>query len=165
MAKRLGIPYYYRELTALAAKESGIDQEYIKKVNSNDGEQIRHELYLTTSPAKYAIEAQDAVLYDIAKQGSCVIVGRAADYVLRDTPKLLRVFIYAPKDFRVKNIMKMYNDNAKEAARNVERSDRNRAEYYSMISGQDWGDPRNYDLCIDASLGREKVAQIIADLA
>ena len=165
VAKQLSIPYYYKELTALAAKESGIDQEYIKKVNSNDGEQIRHELYLTTSPAKYAIEAQDAVLHKIAEQGSCVIVGRAADYVLRDTPNLLRVFIYAPKDFRVKNIMKMYDDSEKEAAKNVERSDRNRAEYYSMISGQDWGDPRNYDLCIDASLGQAKVAQIIADLA
>lgn len=165
VAKQLNVPYYYKELTALAAQESGIDQEYIKKVNSNDGEQIMHELYLTTSPAKYAIEAQDAVLHNIAEQGSCVIVGRAADYVLRDTPNLLRVFIYAPKDFRVKNIMAMYNDNEKEASKNIERSDKNRAEYYGLISGQDWGDPRNYDLCIDASLGQEKVAKIIADLA
>lgn len=165
VAKQLGIPYYCKELTALAAQESGIDQEYIKKVNSNDGEQIMHELYLTTSPAKYAIEAQDAVLHKIAEQGSCVIVGRAADYVLRDTPNLLRVFIYAPKEFRVKNVMAMYDDDEKEATRNVERSDKNRAEYYSLISGQDWGDPRNYDLCIDASLGQAKVAQIIADLA
>ncbi len=59
----------------------------------------------------------------------------------------------------------MYDDDEKEATRNVERSDKNRAEYYSLISGQDWGDPRNYDLCIDASLGQAKVAQIIADLA
>ncbi len=165
VAKQLGIPYYCKELTALSAQESGIDQEYIKKVNSNDGEQIMHELYLTTSPAKYAIEAQDAVLHKIAEQGSCVIVGRAADYVLRDTPNLLRLFIYASKEFRVKNVMAMYDDDEKEATRNVERSDKNRAEYYSLISGQDWGDPRNYDLCIDASLGQAKVAQIIADLA
>lgn len=165
VAKQLGIPYYYKELTALAAQESGIDQEYIKKVNSNDGEQIMHELYLTTLPAKYAIEAQDAVLHKIAEQGSCVIVGRAADYVLRDTPNLLRVFIYAPKEFRVKNVMAMYDDDEKEATKNIERSDKNRAEYYSLISGQDWGDPRNYDLCIDASLGQAKVAQIIAGLA
>ncbi len=148
VAKQLGIPYYYKELTALAAQESGIDQEYIKKVNSNDGEQIMHELYLTTSPAKYAIEAQDAVLHNIAEQGSCVIVGRAADYV-----------------FRIKNVMAMYDDNEKDAAKNIERSDKNRAEYYSLISGQNWGDPRNYDLCIDASLGQEKVAEIICQLA
>lgn len=165
VAKQLGIPYYYKELTALAAQESGLDQEYIKKVNSNDGEQIMHELYLTTSPAKYAIEAQDAALRDISKHGSCVIVGRAADYVLRDSTKLLRVFIYAPKDFRVRNIMEMYGDSEKEASKNVERSDKNRADYYSLVSGQDWGDPQNYDLCVDASLGQEKVAKIIADLA
>lgn len=165
VAKQLGIPYYCKELTALAAQESGIDQEYIKKVNSNDGEQIMHELYLTTSPAKYAIEAQDAVLHKIAEQGSCVIVGRAADYVLRDTPNLLRVFIYAPKEFRVKNVMAMYDDDEKEATKNIKRSDKNRAEYYSLISGQDWGNPRNYDLCIDASLGQAEVVQIIADLA
>lgn len=165
VAKQLGIPYYYKELTALAASESGLDKEYIKKVSSNDGEQISQELYLTTSPAKYAIEAQDAVLKEIAKQGSCVIVGRAADYVLRNHEQLLRVFIYAPKSVRVKNVMSMYGDDEKTATKNIERSDKNRADYYSLISGQKWGDPRNYDLCIDASLGKEKVAQLICDLA
>lgn len=165
VAKQLNIPYYCKELTALAAKQSGLDQNYIKKVNSNDGEEIAQELYLTTSPAKYAIEAQDAVLKKIAKAGSCVIVGRAADYVLRDQAKLLRVFIYAPEDFRVRNIMKMYNDDEKDAKKNLERSDKNRAEYYSLISGQKWGEPENYDLCIDTSLGKEKVAKLIVDLA
>lgn len=165
VAKQLNIPYYYKELTALAAAESGLDKEYIKKVNSNDGEQISEELYLTTSPAKYAIEAQDAVLKEIAKQGSCVIVGRAADYVLRGQKQLLRVFIYAPKSIRVKNVMSMYGDDKKAATKNVERSDKNRADYYSLISGQKWGDPRNYDLCIDATLGKEKVADLICSLA
>lgn len=165
VAKQLNIPYYYKELTVLAAAESGLDKEYIKKVSSNDGEQISQELYLTTSPAKYAIEAQDAVLKEIAKQGSCVIVGRAADYVLRDQKNLLRVFIYAPKSTRVKNIMSMYGDDEKSATKNIERSDKNRADYYSLISGQKWGDPRNYDLCVDASLGKEKVADLICRLA
>lgn len=165
VAKQLGIPYYYKELTALAAKESGIDRAYIKKVNSNDGEELAHELYLTISPAKYAIEAQDAVLKEIAKRGSCVIVGRAADYVLRNNKQLLRIFIYAPKSYRVKNVMSMYNDDEKSAARNIDRADKNRSEYYSLISGQKWGDPANYDLCIDASLGKETVAQVICDLA
>lgn len=165
VAKQLGVPYYYKELTALAAQESGINKKYIKKVNSNDGEEIAQELYLTTSPAKYAIEAQDAVLKEIAKQGSCVIVGRAADYVLRNEPKLLRVFIYAPKDFRIKNVQQMYNDDEKAAKRNIERADKNRSDYYEMISGQKWGEPGNYDLCIDASLGKERVAEVICSLA
>lgn len=162
VASKLNIPYYYKELTALAAEESGIAKQYIKKVNSNDGEEISQELYLTTSPAKYAIEAQDAVIKEIAKRGSCVIVGRAADYVLRNNPNILRVFIYAPKEQRVKNIMAMYDDSEKDARKNIERSDKNRSEYYSLISGQKWGDSRNYDLCLDAAaLGKEKAAELI----
>jgi len=165
VAKQLKIPYYYKELTALAAKESGLDRAYIKKVNSNDGEELAHELYLTTSPAKYAIEAQDAVLKEIAKQGSCVIVGRAADYVLRNRQPLLRVYIYAPKAHRIKNIMSMYHDDEKTATKNIDRADKNRANYYSLISGQKWGYAANYDLCIDASLGKDAVAKVICDLA
>ena len=123
------------------------------------------ELYLTTSPAKYAIEAQDVILKEVAKAGSCVIVGRAADYVLRNQKNLLRVFIYAPEDYRIKNVMSMYGDNEKTARKNVHRADKNRAEYYSLISGQAWGKPENYDLCIDASLGKEKVVELISNLA
>lgn len=165
VAKQLNIPYYYKELTILAAKESGLNKKYIDKVSSNDGEEADHELYLTTSPAKYAIEAQDAVLKEIAGHGSCVIVGRAADYVLRNHKPLLRVFIYGDKKFRIKNIMSMYNDDEKAARKNLERADKNRATYYEMISGQKWGDSHNYDLCIDAELGKEKIAQMIADFA
>lgn len=165
VAEQLGIPYYYKELTALAASESGLDKAYVKKVNSNDGQEISQELYLTTSPAKYAIEAQGAVIKEIAQRGSCVIVGRAADYVLRHNSNLLRVFIYAPKTFRIHNVMQMYGDDEKSAKKNVERSDKNRADYYSLVAGQKWGDPHNYDLCIDASLGQEVVVQAIAELA
>jgi len=112
---------------------------------------------LTTSPAKYAIEAQDAVLKEIAKHGSCAIVERAADYVLRNEAALLRVYIYAPKDYRLKNLQDMYGDDQKSAKKHLERADRNRAEYYQLISGQKWGEPKNYDLCIDASLGKSKL--------
>lgn len=165
VAKQLGIPYYYKELTALAAKESGLEKAYIDKVNSNDGEEIMKELYLTTSPAKYAIEAQEQVLKDIAKKGSCVIVGRAADYVLRDNPHVLRVFIHAPLEYRIRNVMKMYDDDEKSATKNIKRSDKNRADYYSMISGQKWGNPANYDLCINAAMGKEKATDLIVNLA
>lgn len=165
VAKQLGIPYYYKELTALAAQESGLEKSYIDKVNTNDGEEIIKELYLTTSPAKYAIEAQDQVLKEIAKKGSCVIVGRAADYVLRDNPHVLRIFIHAPLEYRVRNIMNMYDDDEKTATKNIKRSDKNRADYYSLISGQKWGDPANYDLCINSAIGKAKSADLIVELA
>lgn len=165
VAAKLNIPYYYKELTVLAAEKSGITEKFLQKLSTDDGKNISEELYLTTSPAKYAIEAQDAVIKEIAKAGSCVIVGRAADYVLRNHKNLLRIFIYAPKEYRAQNVISMYGDSEKAALQNVERSDKQRAEYYNLISNQKWGDPRNYDLCVDASLGKEKVVDLICDLA
>ena len=119
--------------------------------------------YLTTSPVKYAIEAQDKVIKMIADKGSCVIVGRAADYALKDNKNLVKIFIYAPMDYRIKNIMEMYGDTKIKAKRNIEKSDKNRASYYEIISGQTWGNYENYDLCIDSSIGKEKTAEIICD--
>jgi len=95
VAKELNIPYYYKELTAIAAEESGLDKEFISKLNRKNN--ILHDLYLTTAPVKYAIEAQEKVIKKIASKGSCVIVGRAADYVLRNHKNLVKIFIYAPE--------------------------------------------------------------------
>ena len=161
IAKRLNIPYYYKEMTALAAKESGLDKEFISDINSN--KDIMHDLYLTTSPVKYAIEAQDKIIKMIASKGSCVIVGRAADYVLRNNDNVVRIFIYAPLDYRIEKVMEMYNDTKSKARKNIERSDKNRASYYEMISGEKWMNPSNYDLCIDSSIGKEKTVEIILD--
>ena len=122
-----------------------------------------HDLYLTTSPVQYAIDAQNKAIRKIAEQGTCVLVGRAADYVLQDYKNLIKIFIYAPKDYRVKNVMKMYKDTEKEAIKNVEKSDKNRASYYKIISGKTWGDINNYNLCIDSSIGKEETANIICE--
>ncbi len=161
VAKKLNIPCYYKEMTALAAKESGLDQEFISNINRN--QDPLHELYLTTSPVKYAIAAQDKVIKMIASKGSCVIIGRAADYVLRDNKDLVKIFIYAPLDYRIKNIMDMYQDPKTKAKKNIEKSDKNRASYYHTISGQDWGNAENYDLCIDSSIGKEQTANLICE--
>ncbi len=161
VAKKLNIPYYYKEMTALAAKESGLDKEFISNINNS--KDILHDLYLTTSPIKYAILAQEKVIKMIANKGSCVLVGRAADYVLRDNKNVIRIFIYAPLDYRIKNIMEMYNDTKEDAKKNILKSDKNRASYYEMVSSQTFGNPENYDLCIDSSIGKEKTAEIICD--
>lgn len=161
VAKKLGIPYYYKELTAIAAEESGLDKELVSKLNQNNN--VLHDLYLTTSPVKYAITAQEKVIKKIASNGSCVIVGRAADYVLRNNKKVVRIFIYAPLDYRIKSVMEMYKDKKEEAKKNIKKSDKNRASYYKLISGQTFGDVNNYDLCIDSSIGVEKTADIICD--
>ena len=161
VAKKLNIPYYYKEMTALAAQESGLDQNFISEINRNGD--ILHDLYLTTSPVKYAITAQEQIIKKIADQGSCVIVGRAADYVLKNNPNVIRIFIYAPLEYRIKNIMKMYKDNKTSAQKNIEKSDKNRASYYNMISNQNWYDMSNYDLCINSSLGKEKTSELICE--
>lgn len=161
VAKKLGIPYYYKELTAIAAQESGLDKEFISKLNQKSN--VLHDLYLTTTPVKYAIEAQEKVIKKIAAKGSCVIVGRAADYVLRDNKNLIKIFIYAPEDYRVDSIMEMYGDSKEEAKKNISKSDKNRASYYKLISNNTFGDINNYDLCIDSSIGVDKTTQIICD--
>ncbi len=161
IAQKLKIPYYYKEMTALAAKECGLDQEFVSNINRN--KDPLHELYLTTSPVKYAILAQEKIIKKIALEGSCVIIGRAADYVLKDNPNLVKIFIYAPLDYRINNIMHMYNDSEELAKKNIQKSDKNRASYYEMISGNTWGEKENYDLCIDSSIGKEKTAEIICD--
>lgn len=160
VSKKLNIPYYYKELTAITAKESGLDKEFISKL---DSENDIHDLYLTTTPIKYAIEAQEKVIKQIADKGSCVIVGRAADYVLRNYKNLVRIFIYAPEEYRIQSVMEMYHDTKAEAKKNIHKSDKNRASYYGMISGSTFGKVSNYDLCIDASIGAEKTAEVICD--
>ena len=161
VAKKLNIPYYYKEMTALAAKESGLDQEFIAKIN--DSKEILNDLYMSSSPVKYAILAQEKIIKKIATEGSCVIVGRAADYVLRDNDKLLRVFIYANKEYKIDKLYEMYGDDRKRAIKNMHKSDKNRASYYKIISGNTWGDYKNYDLMIDSSVGTEKTADIIVE--
>lgn len=160
VADKLNIPFYYKEMTALAAKESGLDKEFISDINKNAPHML-YDLYLSTNVVRQAVIAQEQIIRRIADNGACVIVGRAADYVLRDYENIIRVFLYAPKEFRKNNIMEMYQDTEDAAALHMKHSDEARAAYYRNITGRSWGDPHNYDLCIDASIGREKCAEII----
>ena len=152
VAERLGIPFYYKEMTALAAQESGLDKEFISDINANSPTHL-HSLYLSTDVVQQAVVAQDKVIRKIADNGSCVIVGRAADYVLRDYEDIVRIFIYAPEDYKIKRVMEIYGDSAEDAKKNVRKSDEARASYYKNISEQTWGDRRNYELMIDSSIG------------
>lgn len=162
VAKQLNIPYYCKEMTALAAKEAGLAEEFVSSLNDNSPS-IMYDLYLSTTPAREAIKAQDKVLNKIASNGSCVIVGRASDYVLRKNKQVIRIFIYAPMEYRIKNVMKMYKDNKEQAKKNILKSDKARSNYYKTISGNTWGDKENYDLCINSLGGAENTAKIICD--
>ncbi|MDE7324588.1 MAG: MATE family efflux transporter [Lachnospiraceae bacterium] len=159
-AGRLDIPCYYKELVAVAAQESGLAQEFISGINSDENA-IMRELYLTAEPVKRAVAAQEKAIRHIADAGSCVIIGRSADYVLRNYPDVVRIFIHAPKSYREKKVMEMYGDSPEAAKRSIARSDAARGAYYKSISGKEWGDPHGYELCIDASVGEEAAADLI----
>lgn len=162
VAQKLGIPFYYKEMVALAAHESGFDREFISDIHKNAPDALRN-LYLSSDAVKCAIKAQEHIIRKIADNGSCVIVGRAADYVLRDYKNTVRVFVSAPIEYRIKRITKVYGDTAREAKRNIRRSDKARASYYRHISGKHWGSAENYELTVDSSVGLEKAAEIVLD--
>ncbi|MDR3172179.1 MAG: MATE family efflux transporter [Treponema sp.] len=162
VAKRLDIPFYYKEMTALAAQESGLAKEFVSDLNANSPS-VMHELYLSTDVARQAIIAQEKIIRKIADNGSCVIVGRAADYVLRDYEDVARIFIHAPQAYRIKNVMKTYGDTEQEGKKSIVRSDAARAAYYKNISGLEWANTRQYDLCINSSIGAENTATAIYD--
>lgn len=162
VAQRLNIPCYYKELVAVAAQESGLAQEFISGINSDENA-IMRELYLSTDPVKRAIAAQDKAIRKIADAGSCVLIGRSADYVLRNYKDVVRIFIHAPKSYREKKVMEMYGDSPEAAKKSIARSDAARAAYYKSVSGQEWGDPHGYELCIDASMGEDTAANLICD--
>ena len=160
VAQKLGIPFYYKEMTALAAQESGLDREFIADINT-DSPSILHSLYLSTDVVQRAIVAQDQVIKKIADEGSCVIVGRAADYVLKDYSDVINVFVYAPEEYKIGRIMEVYGDDYETAKKNVRHSDEARASYYKNVSGKLWGDRHNYKIMIDGSIGLEKSAELI----
>lgn len=160
VAQKLGIPFYYKEMTALAAQESGLDREFIADINT-DSPSILHSLYLSTEVVQRAIVAQDKVIKKIADEGSCVIVGRAADHVLRNYDNVINIFIYAPEEYRISRIMEVYGDDYENAKKNIRHSDEARSSYYKNISSKSWGDRHNYHLMIDGSIGLENSAEII----
>lgn len=162
VAQRMGVACYYKEMTALAAQELGLDRGFVSDINENAPELLR-SLYLSTDVVQQAIVAQEQIIRRIADGGSCVLVGRAADYVLSDYPDVVRVFIHAPKEYRVKKVMELYGDTEEAGWRSIARSDAARASYYNSISGGKWGDPHGYHLCIDSSCGVEAAAGLICD--
>lgn len=161
VAQKLGIPCYYKEMIAVAAHESGLTERFISNLNSDENAVMR-ELYLSTNVVQDAITAQDHAICKIADAGSCVIVGRSADYVLRNRKDVVRIFITAPKAYRTQMVMEMYGDSREQAQKSIERSDTARKSYYESITGKKWGDSHNYELCVDSSMGVDETADLIS---
>ena len=156
VANQLKIPFYDKE----EIKEFAIKNNI---VNSNSSDEEIYDNFLSLDASKDAIINQSNVIIKIANNSDAVIIGRAADYILKDNKNVVKVFIYAPMDYKVKNVMKNYGDDEKQAKIHILNSDESKSNYYSAIANKVWGDKNNYDLCIDAKIENENVVKIICD--
>lgn len=156
VAKELNIPFYNKEEIKDYALKNNI-------INSNYSNEELYEYFLSLDASEEAIINQSKVIKNIANNGNAVIIGRATDYILKENKNLIKIFIYAPMDYKIKNIMKNYGDNKKQAKSHTLNSNKLRSNYYSVISNKTWGDKNNYDLCIDSKIGNENVVKIICD--
>lgn len=156
VAERLGVAFYDKE----EMKKFAISHSLAQNINSDDD---LYKFYLSLDAEKDAIIKQAETIRAIASDGDCIIVGRGSDYILKDNPSLIRVFLYAPLEYRIDRIKEMYNDTYKDAKRHVLDSDKSRALYYEVISNQPWGKKENYDLCINCEIGNERVANVICE--
>ena len=158
VADILGIPLYNKELITIAAKKSGLTEEAIAASENQRSGSLIYSLYMMGNTMPLADQVyilQSNVIKEVASNGSCVILGRCGDYVLRDRPNVLRTFVYAPLNYRI--------ENAK--ARPDAKHDRARASYYNYYTENRWGEAKNYDLCLNAQIGREACAQLIVQAA
>ncbi len=175
LANDIGVHYYNHELIKLASEESGINESlfletdercrrtgfFRKSVDVYKGELIGPESKDFTSESNL-FNFQAKAIKKLAETSSCVIVGRAADFVLKDYENVLSVFVHAPQDFLVEQAAKVKSLPYDELIKFMAQEDKYRAEYYEHHTGQKWTDAMNYDLCLDSSkLGFEKCVEAI----
>ncbi len=172
MAAKLGIPCYDKELIEKIAEESGYAREFIEE-ESEYAPSTNDFTYMFLgrgldglSNADRIWFAQRKVIEKIAQEGPCVIVGRCADYVLRDRKDCLNVFIYADKAFRAERIVKHYGENNIEPEKRLREKDKKRKLNYKYFTDREWGKRQNYHLSIDSGfLGIEKTVSLIVNAA
>ncbi len=175
LANDIQVHYYDKELLKLASEESGINERLF--VNADEKVKFTRLLKIVKNVYTGQLIPPDSedfvsddnlfnyqakVIKQLAEEESCVIVGRCADYVLKDYDNVLSVFIHAPKDYCMEQAAKKVSMSSRELERYIVRTDRRRAEYYKYHTGREWTDARNYDLCLDSSkLGFERCVEEI----
>ena len=176
VAQALDIPYYDKEILAVAAQESGLSQEFLKSYDEKPTNSFLYSLVMgqqRLSPGmagntveQLAANAQREAVLSVAAKGSCVIVGRCADYILRERADVLNVFIHAPISYRADRVVRLYGESDQAPEKRLEEKDKRRRAYYKHYADRDWGMSQNYHLSLDSSLvGIERCAQLILDVA
>ena len=180
VAKILGLPLYDRELIADAAAKGNLNEEIIKKADESSANSLLYTLAMgsnvlgTTMHFGYKMPLNDKLfilqseaIKEYASEGSCVVIGRCADYVLRDEPNLLRIFIYGDIDHREARVLERHPElKSSQVIDVINKTDKRRSSYYNFYTGNKWGKYDNYDMAINSStLGIDNAAELIADVA
>lgn len=166
--------YYDRELLNLAAKESGLSEKIFEQNDEKKGffrgllnlgspHVSSGRVYNSGVSQESLFQFQSEAIKKAANEGSCVFVGRCADYVLRNLPNTVSVFVTASMDYRVQQVMNKRHLDEDAARKFIEQGESERATYYNYYTGKKWGAAESYDLCIDSSvLGLVETEKIIA---
>lgn len=158
IAKELNIPFYDKEVIRMACQESGFDVSLFENIEEQSKHPLSYFLSMysaTMTPSDLSLNdkvflVQSKVIRDLAKD-SCVIIGRCADYILRDYDNVLRVFIHADMEDRIARVIDEYKDEDDNIKEKIRRIDKNRATYYNYYSNRRWGNLENYDLSLNTS--------------
>ena len=171
-AEKLGIPCYDQELIEKIAEDSGLNREFIleKGEYAPRGSLFANSFYYDRSYSGFNVQdllwqSQRKVILSLAEKGGCVIVGRCADYILRDRFDLLKVFVYASLEKRTERIAKVYGDTEDAPLKRLEEKDKRRRAYYRLYTDMEWGQVKNYDIALNSGeIGIEKCVEILTAL-
>lgn len=175
ISERLGLRYYDKELLNAATKEYGFAPEILAKADEKKPSLLSQFFFSSfgvqdsygpeTLSGEGLYKVQSRVIRKIGETGGCVIVGRTADYILRDHPHLVSVFLHSPLSHRVKAICKRGDaEDEKKAEDQAKRADKQRENYYNYFTGRKWGTAPNYDVTLDSSLmDDEHIADLIIE--
>lgn len=174
LAAKLGIPMFDRKIIDLASEKSGLSPDYIGKLEENVTGSFLFNLAASSYnmhgfhrsydvPMSYtAFSAQANVIQEIAKKGSAVIIGRCSDYLLRDDPDCVRVFLYAEAQDRLEQCKAEYKLDDRAAEQQLKKLDRSRSNYYKNFTGENWGEAMSHDLSINVTkIGAEGAVDLI----
>ena len=176
LAEKLGVPFYDKEMLSEAAKNSGICEEIFEEHDEKPTRSLLFSLvtgmqshmaagnFYMDMPLNHKIFlAQFDAIRRIAGEGSCVIVGRCADYVLRENPDAVSIFVKGDMDSKIARAVKYYGIEEDKAEERIRKADKQRASYYNYYATATWGDVDNYDLVVDTGvLGVEGAVELIA---
>ena len=176
VADKLGIPFYDKELVDQIAVESGFAPKFVEEHGehapgrSSFAYAFAHQgvpsVMNGLSTADFLWNIQCSVILQLAEKGPCVIVGRNADYILKDRPDCLHAYIHADLAYRADRIVRLYGESEKSPEARLQEKDKRRRVNYQHYTGRTWGASQNYDICLNSSkLGIETCADIIAGLA